>query len=67
MRNSGVVACHALWEFLDNVFEAVNKNKVFLAIFLDFSNSFDTVDQKSLKRELQFYGVRCKSSTAHNL
>ena len=34
----------ALLELLDKAYEAINKNKVPLAIFLDFSKAFDTVD-----------------------
>ena len=33
----------ALLEFIDNACEAISKNKLLLAIFLDFSKAFDTV------------------------
>ena len=51
----------ALLEFIDNTYEAMNENKVILAIFLEFSKAFDTVDHKILLRKLKFYGFREKS------
>ena len=49
-----------LLEFLYNAYEAMNKNKVFLAFFLDFSKTYDTVDHGILLRELEFIGFRRK-------
>ena len=51
----------ALLEFLDNAYEAMIKNKVLLAIFLDFSKVFDTVDPEILLSKLEFYAFRGKS------
>ena len=50
----------ALLEFLDNAYEAMNVNKVLLAIFLDFSKTIETVDHEILLRKLEFYGFRGK-------
>ena len=38
----------ALLEFVVNVYEAMNKNKVLLAFFLDFFKAFDTADHEIL-------------------
>ena len=48
----------ALLEFLDKAYDAINQNKVLLAIFLDFSKAFDTVDHEILLKKLDFYGFR---------
>ena len=39
---------NALLEFLDNAYEAMNKNNVLLAISRDFSKAVDTVDHEIL-------------------
>ena len=58
----GFIASHntadALLEFLDNAYDAINSNEVLLAIFLDFSKAFDTVDHQILLKKLEFYGFR---------
>ena len=51
----------ALLEFLDNAYEVMNKNKVLLAIFLDFSKVFHKVDNQIILRKLEFYGFRDKN------
>ena len=51
----------ALLGFIDNGYEAMNKNKVPLAIFLNFSKAFYTVDHEILLRKQNFYGFKGKS------
>ena len=52
---------YALLEFLDNAYEAMNKHKVLLAIFLDLPKAFHTVDHEIQLRKLEFYCFRGKS------
>ena len=52
----------ALLEFLDNAYEVMNKNKLFLAFFLDFFfKAFYTFDYEIILRKLDFYGFMCES------
>ena len=46
----------ALLQFLGNAYEPMNNNKVLPAIFHDFPKAIDTVDQKILMRQLDFFG-----------
>ena len=51
----------ALLEFLGNASEAMNKNKLILAISLDFSKALDTLDHEILMLKAEFYGFRGKN------
>ena len=44
--------------FTDNLYEAINNNKVSIATFINFSKAFDTVNHKILFKELDKIGIR---------
>ena len=48
----------AILEFLENVYDAFNENKHYLAIFLDFSKAFDTICHDILLKKLEHMGFR---------
>ena len=48
----------AAMEVTDTIFKDLDKKKVPLAIFLDFSKAFDTIDHLILLDKLAYYGIR---------
>ena len=48
----------ALAEFVDLAYESINANHKFIAIYLDFSKAFDTVDYEILLKKLDHMGIR---------
>jgi len=48
-------------EFINRITMEMDKGKVPLSIFLDFSKAFDTIDHKILLSKLEFYGMKEKS------
>ena len=48
----------AILEFLDNTYDSFNESKQLLAIFLDFSKAFDTINHDILMRKLDHMGFR---------
>ena len=47
----------AAMEVTDKIFQDVDKKKLPLAIFLDFSKAFDTIDHRILLDKLAYYGI----------
>ena len=45
-------------EFIDRIFQHLDKGKLPLSIFIDLSKAFDTIDHNILIHKLEYYGVR---------
>jgi hypothetical protein len=52
----------AILHFTDNIYETLNKGFHEIAIFLDFSKAFDTVNHEILLKKLYKYGIRGNSN-----
>jgi len=50
--------CDALSRFVDETYDNLNESKTTLAVFLDFSKAFDTVDHQILLKKLDYIGIR---------
>ena len=48
---------HALINIIENINEALDKNKVACGIFVDFQKAFDTVNHDILINKLSHYGI----------
>ena len=48
----------AIIEFLDNVYSSLDSKQSTIAVYLDFSKAFDTVNQNILMSKLLHNGVR---------
>ena len=48
----------AIAEFLANIYNGFEKQKFTLALFLDLSKAFDTIDHTILLNKLNYYGIR---------
>ncbi len=48
----------ALLEATDQIYKSLDESKFFLALYLDLSKAFDTVDLNILMDKLEFYGIR---------
>ena len=48
---------HAIAQLVDQLYEALEKIKYTLAVFVDLSNASDTVDHSILLRKLELFGI----------
>ena len=48
---------HAIAQLVDQLYEALEKIKYTLAVFIDLSNAFATVDHSILLRKLELFGI----------
>ena len=51
---------HALSELVDQIINTFNYKKYLLSIFIDLSETFDTVDHKTLIQKLKHYAINGK-------
>ena len=48
---------HALFQFVYQIYESFERNEDIIAVFIDSSNAFDTVDQNILLKKLEIYSI----------
>jgi hypothetical protein len=51
----------AALELINNIITSMDKNEIPLAIFLDLSKAFDTIDHEILLYKLRYYGIKDKA------
>lgn len=52
----------ALTEFISDTLKGFEEKEHTIAIFLDLSKAFDTIDHSILLNKLDYYGIRCLSN-----
>ena len=48
---------HAIAQFTDQIYEAFDKNKYNLGVFIDLTKAFDIIDHSILLRKLELFGI----------
>ena len=49
---------YAILQLCDNIIESFSNKEHLIAIFMDLSKAFDTIDHQILIRKLYYYGIR---------
>ena len=59
----GLTTEHAIIEFTESAYSALNNEEYLISAFIDFRRAFDTLNHEILLRKLDAYGIR---GTANN-
>ena len=52
---------HALLQFTENIFSALNQNQYNISVFIDLKKAFDTVSHSIPLQKSDYYGIRCST------
>uniref|UniRef100_A0A3B3BUC2 Reverse transcriptase domain-containing protein n=1 Tax=Oryzias melastigma TaxID=30732 RepID=A0A3B3BUC2_ORYME len=58
---SNCSTAHAVMEFVENVATAIDQKLNTIAVFVDLSKAFDTIDHSLLLQKCEYYGLRGKT------
>ena len=53
----GHLTDHALLQFVDQIYESFERNEYTIAVSIDPSKTFDTVDHNILLKKLKIFGI----------